>query len=117
MTDRERPDAADAASGARAFDEAEEPRGSNLAQRIVAVVALAAILWLVGAYLTSPVPFTGWTGYAPLQTALARVYVARDGLAPVANLFVWFGLVLGWVAGSLLLLRGPVRGRVSPRRR
>lgn len=81
----------------------------NLAQRVVAVVALAAILWLVGAYLTAPVPFVGWTGYAPLESGpLGRLYMARDGLAPVVNLFVGFGLVLAWCAGSFLLLR---RGR------
>lgn len=79
----------------------------NLAQRIVAVAALAAILWLVGSYLTSPVPFSGWIAYAPLtEGPLSRLVVARDGLAPVANLFVWFGLVLGWAAGSFVLLGG-----------
>jgi hypothetical protein len=82
----------------------------NLGQRIVGVVALAAILWFVGAYLTAPVPFTGWVGYAPLSDGtFSRLVVARDGLVPVANLFVWFGLVLGWFAGALLMLRSPMR--------
>ena len=89
----------------------------NLAQRIVAVVALAAILGLVGAYLTAPVPFIGWVGYAPLSSGIAPLHgldIARDGLAPVANLFVWFALVLGWAAGALLLLRGPLRRQPGP---
>lgn len=82
----------------------------NLGQRIVAVVALGAILWLVGAYLTAPVPFTGWTAYAPLESVpVLQREMARDGLVPVANLFVWFGLVLGWCTGSLLLLHGRLR--------
>jgi hypothetical protein len=84
-------------------------------QRIVAVVALGAILLLAGAYLTAPVPFTGWTGYAPLQGVPALREIARDGLGPVQNLFVWFGLVLGWCAGSLLLLQGRRRGQGPPR--
>jgi hypothetical protein len=84
----------------------------NLGQRIAGVVALAAILWLVGAYLTAPVPFTGWVAYAPLSEAtFSRLVVARDGLVPVANLFVWFGLVLAWFAGALLLLRSPLVAR------
>lgn len=88
----------------------------NVGQRVVAVVALGAIFLLVGAYLTAPVPFTGWVGYAPLQSVSAlRREIARDGLVPVANLFVWFGLVLGWCGGSLLLLRGELRrGRPLP---
>lgn len=82
----------------------------NLAQRVVAVVALGAAFLLVGTYLTSVGPFTGWTGYAPLTAGpISRFYVARDGLVPVANFFVWLGLVLGWCAGSLLLFRGPLR--------
>lgn len=77
---------------------------ASMGQRVVAVVALAAVLWLVGAYLTSPAgrPITGWTGYAPLS---AVPMGPRDGLEPLANLFVWFGLVLGWLVGSLMILR------------
>lgn len=88
------------------------PLRFNLAQRIVTVVTLASILWLVGSYLTSPVPFTGWVGYAPLASAAFRpatLVVARDGLAPVANLFVWFGLVLAWSAGALFVFSGTRR--------
>jgi heme/copper-type cytochrome/quinol oxidase subunit 1 len=93
----------------------QEVERFNLGQRIVAVVALGAVLLLVGSYFTSPVPFTGWTGYAPLTAVpLARLYAARDGLAPVANLFVWFGLVLAWGGGSLLLLRGELHRRRAP---
>lgn len=92
----------------------------NLGQRIAAVVGLAAIFWLIGIYLTSPVPFTGWVAYAPLSNpgaTFSRLSVARDGLAPVANLFVWFALVLAWFAGSFLLLRRPPgAGRASPSR-
>lgn|GEM_PF-3485755 len=81
--------------------------GWNLAQRVVGVVALGAVLWLVGAYLTAPVPFTGWVAYAPLSSGPLRsqLVVARDGLVPLGNLFVWLGLVLAWLAGSLFVLR------------
>jgi hypothetical protein len=74
---------------------------SNVAQRVVAVIALGAVLWLVGSYLTSAAPLTGWTGYAPLRA----VFPARDGLSSVENLFVWIGIILGWLAASVHLLR------------
>jgi heme/copper-type cytochrome/quinol oxidase subunit 1 len=83
---------------------------ASVARRVVGVVALAAVLWLVGAYLTSPAgrPITGWTGYAPLSVV---PMAPRDGLEPLANLFVWFGLVLAWLAGSLVILRPGVQRR------
>lgn len=73
----------------------------NVAQRVVAVVALGAVLWFVGSYLTSATSFTGWTGYAPLQAA----FPAHDRLSSVGNLFVWIALVIGWFIVSVFLLR------------
>lgn len=70
---------------------------------MVVVVALAMVLMLVGLFLTSSMgPRTGWSGYAPLE---AGPFGARDGLTSGANLLVWIGLVLGWLAGSLGVLR------------
>jgi heme/copper-type cytochrome/quinol oxidase subunit 1 len=79
-----------------------------MAQRVVLVVALGAVFYFVGSYLTggTRIP-TGWTGYAPLQ---AVPLVSRAGLSGTGSLLLWLVLVLVWTGASLTLLR-PRRGR------
>lgn len=78
-------------------------RSLNLAQRVVLVVALGAVLYLLGSYLTGGAHLaTGWTGYAPLQSAAV---VSRAGLNGAASLVLWLFLVGIWAAASLAILR------------
>ena len=82
-------------------------RSLHVAERIVVVLALGAVLLAVGVYLTTPRGPFGWFAYAPLAQRVGLYYadLPRDGLTPLGNLFVWLGLILGWCAGSLVALR------------
>ena len=81
----------------------------NLAQRIVAVVALAGLLRTIGDYavgqLTSPAG--GWFGYAPLSEELFRDTFPRDAWRGVATTLVWMVLISAWGAASVWLLGRP----------
>jgi hypothetical protein len=80
----------------------------NLAQRVVVIVGLGAVLGFLGDYVTSLNSFTGWTGYAPLSSSLLRV---PGSFQPWEQLLVWLALVAVWVAASLFVLHGlPRRG-------
>jgi hypothetical protein len=80
----------------------------NTAQRIVATIAWGLALLLVGGYVTSASPFSGWTGYAPLsaRAVYSALGPSRFGLNALGDLFVWLGIVVVWLGGALLLLRG-----------
>lgn len=77
----------------------------NLAQRVVLVVALAALLRLAGIYIITKGfsgPGGGWFGYAPGTHAIIS---ADDGrLGPAAEWFVWLTLLALWTTASLWLL-------------
>lgn len=73
------------------------------------VIALAFVLALVGAYVSSlgnPANF-GWFGYAP---APGIQVISGPDLTPWEQLLVWIGLIAAWAAGSVVLLR-PSRER------
>jgi len=76
----------------------------NPPQRVVLVAALGAGLGSFGLWLTTPGPFTGWTGYAPL-TSTAVYASVTGGLPSWARLLIWLGLIGIWALASLWLLR------------
>lgn len=76
----------------------------NLAQRIVAVIALAGLLRTIGNLLTSPE--AGWFSYAPLTAAVPDDF-PRGGWRAVAMTLVWLALITLWGAISIWLLRLP----------
>ena len=74
----------------------------TLRQRVVLVVALGAVLWVLGDWVieqSNPFIGTGWTAYAPL-----RVF---NGIAlrPWAQAVLWLGLIVVWTIAALLILR------------
>ncbi len=73
----------------------------NRAQRVVLVIALGATLAVVGWWITSPSPFTGWTGYAPLTSGP----LVTGGLHLWVRAVIWLALIGAWTATSLTLLR------------
>jgi heme/copper-type cytochrome/quinol oxidase subunit 1 len=81
-------------------------RNLNRGQRIVAIVGWAVILWFVGSFVSTlgePGAF-GWVAYAPLSRA---VYSGPGlTLTPLEDLLLWLALVVAWVGGAMLLLRG-----------
>lgn len=79
-------------------------RRLNLPQRVVLVAAIGAGMGFFGLWLTTPGPFTGWTGYAPV-TSTAIYGDAGAGLHQWVRLLIWLGLVGVWALVSLWLLR------------
>ena len=73
----------------------------NRAQRVVLVVALGAVLVVVGWWTTSPSPVTGWTGYAPLTSSP----LVTGGLHLWVRAVIWLILIGAWTGTSLVLLR------------
>ena len=71
-------------------------RRANLAQRVVVVLALAALLALVGLYIAND-GFSqrggGWFGYTPLSD---QIYLGNGGLDPFPRLLVWAAIVIVW---------------------
>jgi hypothetical protein len=81
-------------------------RRLGLAQRIVIVVALGFALGAVGNFIVAGVEFGanfGWFGYAPLTNN--SFVTLNSGIAPWQQLLIWLGLILGWAACSILILR------------
>lgn len=76
----------------------------SLAQRIVAVVALGFAFAVIGSYLDSlgTTPFTGWTGYAPLNGSPLLVHT---GLAGWERLLIWLVLIGLWAVAAARVLR------------
>jgi len=81
----------------------------NLAQRIVAVVALAGLLRTVGNYVVTQLtsPGSGWFGYAPLTEGPFPDGFPRGGWREVAMTLVWLVLIAVWAAVSMWLLGLP----------
>ncbi len=75
----------------------------NHAQRVVLVVALGAVLVVVGWWATSLSPNTGWTGYAPLTSGP----LVTRGLHLWVRAVIWLILIGTWTITSLALLRSP----------
>ena len=73
----------------------------NRAQRVVLVVALGAVLVVVGWWTTSPSPVTGWTGYAPLSSGP----LVTGGPHLWVRAVIWLILIGAWTGTSLVLLR------------
>jgi heme/copper-type cytochrome/quinol oxidase subunit 1 len=75
----------------------------NLAQRIVIVVALAAVLDLAGDWITSigrgPAAF-GWVAYAPLSSA-----TSGGGPNFQWRFLVWILLAVVWAVLSVIVFR------------
>ena len=76
----------------------------TMAQRIVVVVALGLALGTIGSYLDSlgNTPFTGWTGYAPLNGSPLLVHT---GLAAWLRLLIWLVLIGLWAAAATQVFR------------
>ncbi|HEY5265190.1 MAG TPA: hypothetical protein VIJ40_00085 [Acidimicrobiales bacterium] len=77
----------------------------NFAQRVVMVVGLGILFFFLGSWVTNlgSRSFTGWTGYAPLQsTSLIARY---GGFHAGVRLVLWLVFTLVWMALSLWLLR------------
>lgn len=77
----------------------------NLAQRIVLVIALAAVLRVVWVYLTDRSSDGGWFGYSPLTEATLRRTGPDLGPALLAVAFIAV-----WASASVWLLGRPYPG-------
>lgn len=80
----------------------------NLGQRIVLVVALAAVLRTVGGYT---IHRRQWPGAALLESAPQRLYVhgGDPGWHPILAALIWIGLIVVWAVASAWLLGIPRR--------
>lgn len=76
----------------------------SLAQRIVSVVALGFAVAVIGSYLDSlgTTPFSGWTGYAPLNVSPLLVHT---GLPGWLRLLIWLVLIGLWAVAAIRVLR------------
>jgi len=85
----------------------------SLAQRIVTVVALGAAFAVIGSYLDSlgTTPFTGWTGYAPLNGSPLLVHA---GLPGWLRLLSWLALIGLWAVAAIRVLRPAPAEPASP---
>ncbi|MGC1418948.1 MAG: hypothetical protein WA786_02350 [Acidimicrobiales bacterium] len=85
------------------------PLRLNSAQRVVIVIGVGAALLFFGDWVTSlgSRSFTGWTGYAPLQSTYVPYL---GGLHPWARLVIWLALIALWLAMSIALLRSTPSG-------
>ncbi|NNN10143.1 MAG: hypothetical protein HKL85_13250 [Acidimicrobiaceae bacterium] len=84
-------------------------RQFNVAQRLVVVFGLGAVLYLVGGWATSLDSFSGWVGYAPLRQGSAAYGTTTfiGGFHPWVRFIIWLVLIAVWVGLSLTLLRSP----------
>lgn len=80
----------------------------NLAQRIVLVIALAAVLRVVWVYLTDRSSDGGWFGYSPLTEATFGRTSPDLGPALLAVAFIAV-----WASASVWLLGRPYPGRAG----
>lgn len=79
----------------------------NRTQRVVIVVGLGFVLYVLGLWVgdLGLHPFTGWTGYAPLQNNAFSL--VNGGLHPWVRVVLWMMLIMFWTLTSLWLLRTP----------
>ncbi len=75
----------------------------NQTQKVIAIVALAAALYVVGRWVTAPRPPTGWTGYAPLSSG--PNFALYGGIHPWVRAVTWLILIAVWVIASFALVR------------
>ena len=80
----------------------------NLGQRIVLVVALAAVLRTVGGYT---IHRREWPGGALLESAPLGLYAhgGDPGWHPILAALIWIALIVVWAVGSVWLLGLPRR--------
>jgi heme/copper-type cytochrome/quinol oxidase subunit 1 len=74
-------------------------------QRVVIVVALGAIIFFAGEWITDVTTFTGWVAYAPLSAATSSVH-HRD-LTFGWVIWIWIGLTVAWAVMSSIVLHRP----------
>jgi hypothetical protein len=74
-------------------------------QRVVIVVALGAIIFFCGEWITDVTTFTGWVAYAPLSGATSSVH-HRD-LTFGWVIWIWIGLTVAWAVLSGIVLHRP----------
>jgi hypothetical protein len=69
----------------------------------VLVVALGAVLWVLGDWVIekSSLSNFGWVAYAPLTSSVPT----RLGQPSWVRVVFWLGLIAVWTVGALLLLR------------
>ena len=90
------------------------PREWNLAQRVVAVIALAGLLRVIASYVIDRfIAGDPWFGYVPLTAALS------DESSSFGVTIVWLVAVVVWAWASLWLFGLPDRrsGSVADRPR
>lgn len=89
-----------------------------MAQRIVAVVALAGALREIGNYVVTQLtsPESGWFSYAPLSDDLFAGGYPRGGWRGFAMTLVWIVLTAGWGAVSIWLFGLPYGRDETPGR-
>jgi heme/copper-type cytochrome/quinol oxidase subunit 1 len=80
----------------------------NLGQRIVLVVALGALTYLLGIWISYQGKQFGWVAYAPLSSSTSG---RLGGLTFGWTVLIWAGLTLVWVLLSLLVLGAKARRR------
>ena len=74
-------------------------------QRVVIVIAIGAVLLILGDWITDRRGTGGWFGYAPLT----QVGVVPSSLSPGLATAVHLAVVVVWAAASLWLLGGGQR--------
>jgi heme/copper-type cytochrome/quinol oxidase subunit 1 len=77
----------------------------SMGQRVVIVVALGAITFFLGEWITAVTTFTGWIAYAPLSGASSNVH-HRD-LTFGWVILIWIGLTIAWAVLSSIVLHRP----------
>lgn len=84
-------------------------RDLSLRHKVVVLVALGAILWVLGQWaIEEASPLSSfWTGETPLTSS---PYL---GLSPWVQAVLWLFLIAVWSIAALLLLHEPKRGEVE----
>lgn len=80
------------------------PRDLNFGQRVVAIVSLAAVLRVTGAYIIGRNTLEGgWFSYAPLSSEVPYFSTGRS----FGTTLVWVFLIVVWAVASIWLLGLP----------
>ncbi len=86
-------------------------RRLDLRHRIVIVIGLGVGIGIFGLWATTPRPFAGWVGYAPLSSSSAYrsslSVTFAGGLHPWVQLLIWLGLIVLGTVISVVLLPSP----------
>jgi cytochrome bd-type quinol oxidase subunit 1 len=80
-----------------------------LRQRVVLVIALGALLQVLGGWVTDRGGRIGWFGYAPVTGAVVGPGTMSHGVADL----VYVGLIVVWAAVALWLLRSGNRESIG----